>query len=177
MIGSKWAKAGVTGERLGTPPNGFAQLLTRIFGTGLGTGYAPVAQGTAGSLLLVILWWFFVPPMDPFMQGFIMILLTAVSIPLSNWGERMWGEDPGRITVDEFAGQAITLYMVPHEWPAFLAAFLLFRLFDTFKMPFIRNKIEPIPNGWGVALDDVVAGAIGRVCMVPVLLLIQYLSV
>ncbi|MCB2198109.1 phosphatidylglycerophosphatase A [bacterium] len=172
MIGGKWAKSGVTGERLGEPPHVFAQLITRVFGTGLGTGYAPVAQGTAGSAVLVILWWFFMPELDPFAQGAAIILLTAISIPLSNWGERMWGEDPGRITVDEFAGQAITLFMVPHEWPAFLAAFILFRLFDTFKLPFIRNKIEPIPDGWGVTLDDVLAGALGRICMVPVLLFI-----
>ena len=171
MIGNKWVKKGITGEALGKPVSPFPSWLTKIFGTGLGTGYAPVAQGTAGSLLFVILWWFFVPD-EPFVQAAILLIVTWVSIPLSAWGERMWGEDPGRITVDEFAGQAVALFMVPHVWYYFVASFILFRIFDSFKLPFIRKNIETLPGGYGVTLDDTVAGLLARCCMVPILLIL-----
>lgn len=162
------AKKSVTGEAIGTPPKEWQAFLARIFATGLGTGYAPTAQGTLGSALFVILWVLLMPDQIVW-QIVVVVFLNLVSIPLSGWGERMWGQDPGRVTVDEFAGQSIALLAVPMTWPAVLAAFLLFRLFDTFKLPFIKRHVETLPGGWGVTLDDTVAGILARLVMIAVL--------
>ncbi|MFH0881548.1 MAG: phosphatidylglycerophosphatase A [bacterium] len=162
-----WKKS-VTGEGMGTPPAGWQAVLAKLFGTGLGTGYARAGQGTLGSALFVLLWIVLVPEQIVW-QWAVVIVLHLVSIPLSGWGERMWGKDPGRITIDEFAGQAIALIAVPKVWPALLAAFLLFRVFDTFKFPFVRRHVETLPGGWGVTLDDTIAGIIARLLMIPVL--------
>ena len=74
----------------------------------------------------------------------------------------MWGPDPGRVTIDEFAGQAVALFAVPRDPLLIIAAFVLFRVFDAAKLPFIRNHIEPLREGWGVTLDDTCAGVLAR---------------
>lgn len=166
---SRWTKNGITSQEATlprVPP--WQRLLVYIFGTGFGTGFLPVAQGTAGSLLLVILYWWLVPS-DPFIQITLLVFITAWSIVLSGWGEKMWGEDPGRITIDEFAGQALALLLVPKTLPLYLAAFLLFRIFDTFKLPFIR-RLEKLHGGLGVTLDDTAAGIIARIILIPLML-------
>lgn len=167
MAGHRWYKSGVTGKVTGPLPPLSARVLTSIFGTGLGTGYVPVAQGTAGSALAVLLWVWLVPDTLLWEMG-VIVGLHVISVPLSWWGERMWGPDPGRITVDEFAGQAVALLAVPREPVLMLSAFLLFRLFDTFKLRFIRGPVESMPGGWGVTLDDTVAGIMARIVMIPV---------
>ncbi len=165
-----WKKS-VTGEPLGTPLARWQMLLARVFATGLGTGYAPAGQGTLGSALFVLLWAAFAPR-QLLWQGAVIVVFHAVSVLLSGWGERMWGKDPGRVTIDEFAGQAVALFAVPKTWPAMLAAFLLFRIFDAFKFRFVRRHIETLPGGWGVTLDDTVAGLAARLLMIPLLLLL-----
>ena len=66
--------------------------------------------------------------------------------------------DPSKVVIDEVAGQlAACLILVPVEWWSMLAAFLLFRIFDVWKPLGIR-RLEAIPNGWGIMLDDVAAG-------------------
>ncbi|MCB2211570.1 phosphatidylglycerophosphatase A [bacterium] len=152
------AKPGVTGIENENAVGPIRRWLTKIFGTGLGTGYAPYAHGTAASALLVLLWVLFVPK-NRRTEWKVALALNAVSVPLSAWGERMWGEDPGRITIDEFAGQAIALTAIPsRRLPWLIMAFLLFRLFDVFKLPWTRRNVETIPSGWGVTLDDTLAG-------------------
>lgn len=154
-------KKSVTGTHE-EPVQSWQRILANIFASGLGTGYASAAQGTLGSLLLVVLWYFFMPARKS-VEWVAALAMNLVSVPLSHWGEKMWGPDPGRVTVDEFAGQAIVLAGIPRKPLYFLVAFLLFRLFDVFKLPVIRKQIETLPGGWGVTLDDTAAGVLGRV--------------
>jgi phosphatidylglycerophosphatase A len=165
---NRWAKSSITGKATGNPPNRFAQILTYIFGTGFGTGLLPYAQGTAGSLLWLPIWLLLVPD-NIFWEVGVALAINLISIPLSGWGERMWGEDPGRITVDEFAGQAIALIAVPRTPLFIIAAFIFFRLFDTFKPKWVKNHVESLHGGLGVTLDDTVAGILARLCMVPLI--------
>ena len=66
--------------------------------------------------------------------------------------------DPSKVVIDEVAGQlAACLILAPVEWWAMLAAFLLFRIFDVWKPLGIR-RLEAIPDGWGIMLDDLAAG-------------------
>jgi phosphatidylglycerophosphatase A len=67
-------------------------------------------------------------------------------------------EDPQFVVVDEVIGQWIALAGASSlNWKSFLAAFALFRLFDIWKPPPVR-QLESLPGGWGINLDDVMAG-------------------
>ncbi|GBE29535.1 phosphatidylglycerophosphatase A [bacterium BMS3Bbin04] len=163
--GHSLGKPSITGIENDYAVGTVRRWLTRVLGTGLGTGYLKHAQGTAASALFVLLWVLFVPK-NRGAEWTVALSLNAASVPLGAWGEKMWGEDPGRITVDEFAGQAIALAGLPsRKWPWLLLAFLLFRLFDVFKFPFTKRHIEPIPNGWGVTLDDTLAGVLAWIVL------------
>jgi len=161
-------KPSITGEATGREPAGWQKFMARVFGTGFGTGYVPVGQGTAGSALFVLLWVLFVPENIWWEVG-VIVVAHVLSVITAGWGERMWGEDPGRITIDEFAGQAIALIAVPRAVIPVLLAFVLFRVFDTFKFPFVRKHIETLHGGWGVTLDDTLAGIFARVIMIAAL--------
>jgi phosphatidylglycerophosphatase A len=66
-------------------------------------------------------------------------------------------KDPQFVVIDEVAGQLIALIAVPLAWKTFLAGFILFRVFDIFKPPPVR-QLEKLPEGTGIVLDDVAAG-------------------
>ncbi len=136
--------------------------LLRFWALGLGLGRLPVAPGTWGSLLAFPLWWLCGGPQIPLALA---IPLTVLLL-LSAWaaceeGERAWGHDPGRVVVDEVAGQWLTLLLGPPAlltgWPGWLGAFLLFRLFDIWK-PGLVDKAQRLPGGLGVLMDDLLAG-------------------
>lgn len=128
-----------------------------------GAGWAPVAPGTAGSAvgLLLVAWL----GADPVRQGWLiagLLLLALVSIPPA---ERTFGApDARQIVIDEVAGMAITLWFIPHRWPLLLAGFLLFRVLDVLKPPPLR-QLEWLPTPWGVLLDDVGAGLVANLLL------------
>lgn len=134
---------------------------THILATGFGSGYSPVASGTAGSLVglgLVVLLdrssspWFV----------FLLIILAVFSLGVYVSGrvERDTGEkDSGRIVIDEIAGMLLAAFLIPSGWIYLAAAFLAFRFFDIVK-PFPARWAERnLPGGWGVMTDDMIAGA------------------
>jgi phosphatidylglycerophosphatase A len=137
----------------------------KIIAAGLGSGYCPVAPGTAGAALATILWWI----LSVFLSSGSLVLATALLIvvftALGVWSsgvvETVWGKDPSKVVVDEMVGVWIPLLAVNNENGYYLyymlLAFVLFRLFDIFKPLGIR-KMENIPGGWGIMLDDMVAG-------------------
>ncbi len=65
--------------------------------------------------------------------------------------------DPSIIVIDEIVGMWITMLLIPKTVPAIVIGFVLFRLFDIIK-PYPAKQLEHIPSGWGIMLDDVVAG-------------------
>jgi phosphatidylglycerophosphatase A len=74
-------------------------------------------------------------------------------------------EDPQVVVVDEVAGTLITLLpMAAWSWRAVVVGVLLFRLFDIVK-PWPIRKLERLPGGWGVVMDDVGAGVLGAAVM------------
>jgi len=132
------------------------RVLNYIIATGLGTGFSPIAPGTAGSLLTVILVYLFSP--FPVLL-FIGILLVLFFLGVYSGGklEAELGEDPSRVVIDEIVGMGISLLFVPVSWQFFLLAFVLFRVFDIVKPEPVRSA-EKMSGGWGIMLDDVVAG-------------------
>lgn len=149
-----------------------------------GVGYIPAAPGTWGAMVgaalylalrSVILKLYSAPPMNGrgndveietiYMAA--MLVLTAAVTLLGVWAgtraEKLLGrKDPGKVVVDEVAGQLITFLFVPINaplnWWIVLAGFLLFRLFDIWK-PYPARRMEVLESGLGIMADDVVAGA------------------
>lgn len=129
------------------------------------TGYAPVAPGTAGSLLgLVLVGTLGRLPTERWVISLLLAALTVGVFLLGVWAatraEKFFGRsDPGHVVIDEVAGQMTTFLLWPDATPPWLAAgFFLFRAFDVLK-PFPAGRAERAPGGWGIMLDDLVAGA------------------
>ena len=129
-----------------------------------GVGYFPIAPGTAGSLVGVAA----VVGLGqlPLHRAAAIGVLAAASLGLCALGvwaagkaEEFFGRtDPGQVVVDEVVGQMLTFLLIPHTtWKWLVGGFLLFRFFDIVK-PFPARQAERIPRGWGIMLDDVVAG-------------------
>jgi phosphatidylglycerophosphatase A len=142
--------------------------LDRFIAAGFGTGYAPVAAGTVASAAAVISGAGLVL-ISPWALAFAAVLATFGGY-LAIQRASIEG-DPGWVTIDEFAGQWITLLALARPtFPGLLAAFILFRIFDITK---------PGPVGWadrrhgafGIMADDVIAGIIAAVILLSVRLL------
>lgn len=130
--------------------------LEKLIGSGLYTGYLPKAPGTWGSLAAMLL--FLIPGFEnPSLMIFLISLSILIGVPIAVKFESVYGEDPGQYTFDEFIGMWITLLFIPKKIWFILLAFLIWRAMDIFK-PFPIRKLESVKNGWGVILDDVLAG-------------------
>jgi len=117
-----------------------------------------VWRGTWGSLAAVIGWWLWLQYLDPLV--FIVLIITifiigvfATNIIIDHTGEK----DPSRIVIDEVAGQWLGLLVLPDGALYIAAAFISFRLLDIIK-PWPIRQLEKFPKGWGVMLDDMLAG-------------------
>jgi len=128
-----------------------------FFATGFGSGYSPVAPGTAGSMVGVAVYCL-IYKLHPASYLAITVAITLVGIPLSTRAEQLFGgKDSKQIVIDEVAGQLIALFMVPFSVPAVAGGFLLFRFFDIWKFGPVA-MMEKLDGGAGVMLDDVAAG-------------------
>jgi phosphatidylglycerophosphatase A len=124
---------------------------------GLGTGLSPVAPGTVGTLLGVVLAWFTLD-LRLAVQGGIAIFLVLAGIWICDNSSRRIGQhDPGGIVWDEIAAMYIVLIVAPATITAWILAFALFRAFDIVKPWPIRELDHSIGGGLGIMLDDLVA--------------------
>ena len=121
-------------------------------------GYLPIAPGTWGSLVAIIGWWLWLQYLDPLV--FIVLIITifiigvfATNIIIDHTGEK----DPSRVVIDEVAGQWLGLLMLPDGTLYIVGAFILFRFLDISK-PWPIQQLEQFSKGWGVMLDDMLAG-------------------
>lgn len=87
----------------------------------------------------------------------ITVIVTALGIWTAQGVEKEWGKDSSRVVIDEAAGMMISLLFVPVTVPYVLTGFVLFRLLDITK-PLLIRKTELLPGGWGVMMDDILAG-------------------
>ena len=139
-------------------------------GTGFGSGFSPVAPGTAGALLATLMWWVLGLVVTPLMQLWLtvaaILLFTVAGVWAANRLEPYWGEDPSRVVVDEMVGVWLPLLAAPcSSWAYALAAFALFRLLDIFKPLGIR-RMEELPHGIGVMMDDILAGVYAFILLI-----------
>ena len=131
-----------------------------LIGTGLGSGLSPLAPGTAGSLLAILIYSF--APVNEnsvalyalIVVGFIVgIWATGTLISESN-------PDPGRAVFDEFVGVWATCLFLPKTVAWMAVAFLLFRVLDVVK-PWPIRRLERLHGGLGIMADDLLAGFYG----------------
>lgn len=123
-------------------------------------GRFPVAPGTAGSLvglLFVVLWHVILEISLGWTLAVIFLLTWLGTLSSDAYAKSTGVEDPSEVVIDEFVGQWIALLLVPPHWGFWLAAFVLFRLFDIWK-PLWIDSIQKWPGGWGVMADDILAG-------------------
>ncbi len=134
--------------------------------TGFGTGYSPFASGTTGTLPALILFWFLAPPFGSWISYSIAtIFVILAAVPIATAAEGIFGKkDDGRVVIDEVAGFLVTMMWAPHSWKALVAGFFLFRLFDVLKLPPAR-RLQALPGGWGIVIDDVFAGIYACLCL------------
>ena len=119
-------------------------------------GKLPYIPGSWSSLGALILWIFL--PLSYSLQLMIIILMFSIGIISSKkMADATDDHDPSEVVIDEATGMGIALFMLPHSITIYTMAFILFRIFDIFKPSFIY-RVQNLPGGWGIMLDDVLAG-------------------
>ena len=133
-----------------------------LIATFFGIGHLQPGSGTWASAATIALWWaagLWLPSgwLVPAVVA-VSVLVTLIGIPPSTVVARESGiKDPGFVVIDEVAGQMIALIAAPVNWKYMLAGFILFRSFDIVK-PFPLRRLEALPGGTGIMMDDVGAG-------------------
>jgi len=135
--------------------------IEKCIGSGLFVGYSQFAPATLGSLLALIVWWLLIPQIY-WVQALIIIFVFFYGVFLSTRLISIWGDDPQRVVIDEICGMFVTLSLLPESYKTFIIGFLLFRFFDIVK-PFPIRRSEKLKLGWGVMVDDLIAGVYSNI--------------
>lgn len=140
----------------------------RLLATWFYAGYFPKGPGTAGSAagVLVALLLVHFAGFGPLSLGILGLVTIAPAIWAADVTARESGlKDPQIVVIDEVVGQWITLGGAMRlNWISWLAAFLLFRAFDIWKPPPVR-QLEHVKGGAGIVLDDAMAGVYGALVL------------
>lgn len=131
--------------------------LIKFIATGAYSGYSPIAPGTAGSLVGILIYLLAVSyQLSTISCLLITISIVLIGIWISGRAEYLFKrKDSQKIVIDEIAGILISLFMLPHGFWIMLSGFIIFRIIDISK-PFYM--LERLPRGFGVMMDDVAAG-------------------
>jgi len=136
-----------------------------FWATGFGIGYLPIAPGTWATLLAIPMESFLSKMPSPFYE-LTLLALFFLSSWISEKAESLFGRrDDPRIVIDEMLGFFITLLWIPKTALSMGVGFLLFRFFDILKPFPIRYLEKRLKGGYGVVMDDVVAGVYGNIIL------------
>lgn len=131
--------------------------LSQLIATVGFVGYVPIAPGTAGSLVATLAF-ILMPtylPHVPFIIGSIALFLLAVWA--ADRSASVARPDPSEVVIDEVMGMVVAIAYLPLTPLVLIGSFVLFRAFDIAK-PFPVRQFEKLPGGWGIVMDDVIAG-------------------
>jgi phosphatidylglycerophosphatase A len=139
-----------------------APLWATLVATFFGIGRVKPGPGTWAALATAILWALASSQIPASHQAWATIvaaaLVTLIGIPAATRAARASGrKDPQFVVIDEVAGQLVALIAVPLAWKTFVVGFILFRVFDISK-PFPIRRLERLPEGTGIVVDDLGAG-------------------
>lgn len=147
------------------------KYLIIIISTGIGIGYSPFSPGTLGSLLGIPIYLLL-----RFKSNFIYVLFLIIfiffSIWISDYAQKYFGKkDDQRIVIDEISGFLCTFLFLDKKIFSILVGFILFRIFDILKPFPIRNLEKRLKGGYGIVLDDVIAGIYANIIIQLILLI------
>ena len=138
-------------------------------GTFFGAGLLKPGPGTYGSVSALVLWYVAAHLFQPSQLSLSIatavaaIVATFIGIPAATIVARESGrKDPGHVVIDEVAGQLFALILLPSGPGYAVLGLLLFRVFDIFK-PWPVRKLEALPEGTGIMMDDVAAGLLALI--------------
>jgi phosphatidylglycerophosphatase A len=153
---------------------GRMRKLNVLFASFLYTGFFPFAPATFATAVFLALYW--LVPGGGWMVHWAVLAVTAVlSVPSSTAMETRYGKDPHCVVIDEVVGIQIALVGTTPTLAGVVAAFLLFRIFDVWK-PYPIDKLQALPGGWGIVVDDALAGLYTRVVLVAAAALVPALG-
>ena len=136
-----------------------------ILATGFGVGYSPVAPGTLGTLIAIPVYYFLSNISSPIYE-ITLIGFFFLSVWTSENAEIFFGKkDDQRIVIDEIMGFLVTMLWVPKATLFIIIGFFLFRFFDILKPFPIRSLEKRLKGGYGVVLDDVLAGVYANIVL------------
>ncbi|MDX9869917.1 MAG: phosphatidylglycerophosphatase A [Candidatus Cloacimonadales bacterium] len=146
------------------------------FSTLFGIGYIPFMPGTFGTLAAAILW-FLIPDyifynstektiyiFEYAIMSGIVAILFFLGVYLTGQAEKQLGKDNGKIIFDELVGYLVAVLFLPKTLMICIYAFVLFRVFDIGK-PYPISKSQNLKGGWGVMIDDAIAGLFANALM------------
>ena len=141
------------------------KLLALLIASGMGVGYFPVAPGTAGALLGLVLVWICRP-----FSVFILIFMIFALLVIGIWSagktcQILKKKDASQVVIDEIVGMMVTMIGIPLTPYWLLVGFLIFRLFDIVKPSPAKYFDEKVSGGLGVMMDDVIAGIYGNIVL------------
>lgn len=93
-----------------------------------------------------------------------LVVAFAIGVYTADKAAPEWGKDPGRVVVDEGVGFLFTVALLPTDAWTVIIAFFVFRVLDIIKPPPAR-QLEALPGGWGIVVDDVIAGIYGNLAI------------
>ena len=148
-----------TSHKPATPP--LTSLLrnpVHLLAFGFGSGCAPKAPGTFGTLIGIPIYWL-MQSLAPLPYAVLVVAMFAAGVWICERTSRDLGvHDHGGIVWDEIVGYLITMFMAPMGWEWIVAGFVLFRLFDIFKPWPVSVADKKLGGGFGIMFDDVLAG-------------------
>ncbi len=135
-----------------------------LIATAGGAGYFPIAPGTVGSAVGIVVYWV-TRHLDPIWQVMLLVAVSIVGTWASTVAAKHFGrEDPGYVVIDEVAGQLMTLLLLDVGLIGAFLGFLIFRVLDIIK-PWPAGRFEAFPGGIGIMADDLMAGAYGWILL------------
>jgi phosphatidylglycerophosphatase A len=122
------------------------------------SGFFPIAPGTVGSAVGLVIFWALRAWTPWWTDGAAVAISFAAGVWSATVMERVLQRtDPGPVVIDEVLGMFLTLLFLPVSFSGAIAGFVLFRIFDVIK-PFPADRAERLPGGWGIMVDDAIAG-------------------
>ena len=156
----------------GSEKNPAVSFIAETIATGLGSGRWPfVAPASVGTAAALIVYWLldsvaFEPAGNGDSLWFFALIAgaTVAGVWAMGYVESEDDPDPSRGVIDEWVGMWVTVAFLPVTWPWLIAGFFMFRALDILKPVGIR-RLEALPGGWGIMLDDIGAGILGAVIL------------
>jgi len=136
-----------------------------LLATGFGVGYSPITPGTLGTLVAIPIYYFLSEIPSPVYE-ITLIAFFFLSVWISANAETYYHKkDDQRIVIDEIMGFLITMLWIPKTAHFIIIGFFLFRFFDILKPFPIRRMERKLKGGFGVVLDDVLAGVYANIIL------------